>query len=171
MSAKVKGKRSGRIVTTPLRAALRETSRLQDLVHDGLSALKSADKVRFDKDVRVRLSDSLDLDDAMNQDVTYKDSHRWDYLVGDSLAQSVLAVEPHSAKSDEVSRVIEKRTAAREQLIPHLRPGATIMAWLWVASGNVQFADTSKERRRLDQAGITFVGKRVMMKHLPKNVV
>jgi hypothetical protein len=167
MSAKVKVKRSGRIPTTPLRAALRETSRLQALVHNGLSALKSADKVRFDRDVRDRLSDSLDLDDAMNQDVAYKDSHRWDYLVGDSHTHSVLAVEPHSAKSDEVSRVIEKRTAACEQLIPHMRPGATVAAWLWVASGSVQFADTPKERRRLDQAGITFVGKRIMMKHLP----
>jgi hypothetical protein len=167
MSATAKGQRSRCSKPTPLRVALRETSRLKDLVCDGLNALKSVDKDRFAEEIRARLSDSLDLDNAINQDVSYKDSHRWDYLVGDSRSQSILAVEPHSAKSDEVSRVIAKRTAAREQLAAHLRPGTIIARWLWVASGNVQFADTSRERRRLDQSGITFVGKRVMAKHLP----
>jgi hypothetical protein len=153
---------------TPVRKILDEKCRLQNLVRDGLDALSTVDKKRFDEQLRARFADSLELDAAMDADVRYKDANRWDYLIGDTLTQLVIAVEPHSAKSDEVSKVIAKRAAAREQLQPHLRNGARIAAWLWVASGDVQFADTDKERRRLDQAGITFVGKRVLAKHLPQ---
>jgi len=79
----------------------------------------------------------------------------------------VIAVEPHSAKQDQISRVIEKRRQARDQLKAHLLPGARVTQWLWVASGSVQFADTEKARRLLDQNGIEFVGRQVRAKHLP----
>jgi hypothetical protein len=157
-----------RAAATPLRAALCEESRLQSLVRRGVEAVEAAHKLYLDESVRTRFADSLELDAAMKQDPRYINNHRWDYLLGDAGTQCVIALEPHSAKSDEVSRVITKKAAAVEQLKEHLRLGKKVEAWLWVASGKVQFANTEKELRRLDQAGITFVGKRVMAKHLPK---
>ena len=62
--------------------------------------------------------------------------------------------------------MIAKRAAALEQLRPHLKPGTRITEWLWVATGAVQFAETEKARRRLDQNGVRFVGGTVLEKHL-----
>ena len=49
----------------------------------------------------------------------------------------------------------------------HLREGARVTKWLWVASGEVHFANTERTRHRLDQNGIEFVGTRVAARHLP----
>jgi hypothetical protein len=153
---------------TPVRLILKDESSLQALVKDGLGGVtKKADKNTLDESIRNRFSDSLALDDAMKADKQYKQVQRWDYLLGDAETAKVIALEPHSAHSDQVTKVILKRTRAREQLAPHLRPGVTIAAWLWVASDKVGFPDTDKVRRRLDQSGITFVGERVLKKHLP----
>jgi len=73
----------------------------------------------------------------------------------------------HSEVKDGIGTVIKKKKAAKEQLAGHLRPGARITTWLWVASGRVHFADTEKARRRLDQQGIQFIGREVLAKHLP----
>lgn len=154
-----------RKTTTPLRRSLHATSALQDSVQDGMGAVKDAHRDCFDPAVRPDLEDSLDLDGALQ--VGHERENRWDYLLGHAPTNEVVAVEPHSARQDEISTVIKKRSDAREQLKPHLRDSARISKWLWVASGRVHFADTEKARRRLDQNGIEFVGKKVMAKHLP----
>ncbi|HXH93969.1 MAG TPA: hypothetical protein VNN25_20485, partial [Thermoanaerobaculia bacterium] len=118
----------------------------------------------FDETIRSDFEDSLDLDEAMR--LGREGQNRWDYLLSHAPSDEVVAVEPHSAKQDEISTVIKKRSAAREHLRPHLRDGVNISRWLWVASGRVHFADTEKARRRLDQHGIEFVGQRVMARHL-----
>jgi hypothetical protein len=92
--------------------------------------------------------------------------NRWDYLLGHTSSGQIVALEPHSAKTDEISSVIRKRRAAIEQLRIHLRTGLHISSWLWVASGKNHFADTEKARRLLDQNGIEFVGKQVLARHL-----
>jgi hypothetical protein len=130
-----------------------------------MGAVKDAHRDYFDQAVRADFEDSLDLDEALQ--AGHEQENRWDYLLGHKPSSEVVAVEPHSAKQDEISTVIKKRSDAREQLKPHLRDGARISKWLWVASGKVHFVDTEKARRRLDQNGIEFVGKKVMAKHLP----
>lgn len=130
-----------------------------------MGAVKNADREHFDQEIRAALEDSLDLDKALQHG--HEGENRWDYLLGHKPSSEVVAVEPHSAKQDEISTVIKKRTDAREQLKPHLRDGTRIAKWLWVASGKVHFANTEKARLRLDQNGIEFVGKKVMAKHLP----
>ena len=87
--------------------------------------------------------------------------------LGHAPSSSAIGLEPHSAKTDEIDTVIRKRRAALDQLAAHLKPGALVSDWLWVASGDVHFADTERARRRLDQLGIRFVDKRVLAKHLP----
>jgi len=59
-----------------------------------------------------------------------------------------------SAKQGQITTVIQKKTAAKQQRTGHLKSGSRVSRWLWVASGNVQYADTNKARRRLDEAGL-----------------
>jgi hypothetical protein len=134
-------------------------------VSNGLRAVAPAHRAYFDETIRSAFSDSLDIDEAFR--ANHDKENRWDYLLGHRSSRQVIAAEPHSAKDDEIGTVIRKRKAAREQLRGHLRDGAKITKWLWVASGRVRFADTERARFRLDQNGIEFVGTRVMAKHLP----
>ncbi|SBT05636.1 conserved hypothetical protein [Candidatus Accumulibacter aalborgensis] len=138
---------------------------LLPLVANGLGALKNAHRGYFDAAIRQTFADSLDLDEAMQPD--HEQANRWDYLLGHAPSGNVVAVEPHSAKQDEITTLINKRVAAREQMRGHLRDGARVAKWLWVASGKVHFANTEKTRLRLDQNGIEFVGTKVTAKHLP----
>ncbi len=150
---------------TPVRSALNPTSPLQAKVADGLSAVNTAHRRCLDAGVRTDFADSLDLDDALRAE--HPEENRWDYLLGHKPSGEVIALEPHSAKSDQVSTVIAKRRAAMEQLAGHLRAGARVSRWLWVASGRIHFADTEKARRELDEKGIEFVGNQVLPRHLP----
>ena len=150
---------------TPVRRALRKDSALLPLVRDGLGAVDRAHRNYFDSVIRSTFADSLELDEAVQPG--HEQEHRWDYLLGHAPSGEIVAVEPHSAKQDEISTLIKKRSAALQQLKGHLRDGARVTKWLWVASGKVQFADTEKMTRRLDQNGIEFVGKKVIFKHLP----
>lgn len=150
---------------TPTRRSLRPSSSLLPLVADGLGAVEAAHRDYFDPAIRNTFSDSLDLDKALKQG--HEQENRWDYLLGHDKSGTVVAVEPHSAKQDEITTVINKRVAARKQLKDHLRDGSHVTKWLWVASGKVHFANTEKARLRLDQNGIEFVGTKVSAKHLP----
>lgn len=150
---------------TPVRRALRADSALLPLVADGMGAVKGAHRDYFDISIRESFVDSLELDEAVKQG--HEQENRWDYLLGHAPSSEVVAVEPHSAKQDEITTVIKKRAGAREHLKDHLRDGVKVKKWLWVASGKVHFADTEKVRRILDQNGIEFVAPKVLSKHLP----
>lgn len=150
---------------TPLRRLLREGSQLQGSVKKGMDAVRRLDRERFDAAIRSAFADSLELDEAVRQG--HDQENRWDYLLGHASSGEVIAVEPHSAKQDQITTVIRKRRAAIVQLAKHLRPGARISRWLWVASGKVHFAETEKAKLLLDQNGIEFVGAKVLAKHLP----
>lgn len=154
-----------RAPSTPLRRALRNESVLQAAVADGLGAVARAHKTYFHAAVRPDFADSIDLDSTLKS--AHPEDSRWDYLLGHTSTAQLIAVEPHTAGQDQISAVIAKRAAARQQLRDHLREGEQVHSWLWVASGKVQFADTEKARRLLDQNGIQFVGTRVTAKHLP----
>lgn len=52
----------------------------------------------------------------------------WDYLLGHAPTSAVIGLEPHSAKQDEISTVIAKQSAAKDQLHQHLRDGARVEA-------------------------------------------
>jgi hypothetical protein len=129
-----------------------------------MDAVEKSHRGYFDEAIRSSFADSLELDEAMHAD--HDQENRWDYLLGHSPSDEVIAVEPHSAKQGQITTVIRKRAAARAQLAEHLRDGARISRWLWVASGKVHFADTEKAKRELDQNGIEFVGTKVLAKHL-----
>lgn len=151
--------------STPTRNAFLEKSPLQSRIADDLNAIKKKDRDCFEPTIRGEFADSIDIDEAFK--TGRENENRWDYLLGHEPSQQVIAVEPHSAKNDEVKTVIRKRQAAREHLEGHLREDVRISKWLWVASGAVHFANTEKTRILLDQNGIEFV-KKVLKKHLPE---
>ncbi|MCC7140996.1 MAG: hypothetical protein IT349_02745 [Candidatus Eisenbacteria bacterium] len=126
--------------------------------------MKSADKSHLDEEIRKDFADSLDIDDGLLEG--HEQENRWDYLLGYSPTQAVVAVEPHSARTDEITTLIRKKAAAREQLRSHLQDGTRIAVWIWVASGDVQFADTEKAQRRLDEKGIILARKIITKKVL-----
>lgn len=150
---------------TPIRRGLHEKSSLVGKVENGIAAVGAQHRERIDLAIRSKFVDSIDLDAALKAE--YPTDNRWDYLLGHGPSAKIVAVEPHSAKHDEISTVIAKRKAADTQLRNHLRDGVQISCWLWVSSGDVQFAGIEKVRFRLAQEGIQFVGKRILSKHLP----
>lgn len=152
--------------TTVLRGALKDDSELRQEVKDGMGAVQRSHRDYFDPAIRQTFTDSLELDEAVK--AGHEQENRWDYLLGHQASGQLIGVEPHSAKSDEITTVIKKRLAARDQLKDHLREGEKIAKWLWVASGKVHFAPLEKAMLRLSQNGIEFVGTRVAAKHLPK---
>lgn len=130
-----------------------------------MGALNKAHKKLIATDAREMIADSLDIDSNLREG--NEQANRWDYLLGIDSTTKIVAFEPHSAHTSEVSTVISKRRAALQQLAAHLRAGAHVSAWLWVASGRVDFVPHDKAVRRLDQEGITFVGERLRRQHLP----
>lgn len=152
--------------STPVRAALVSSSVLHEEIKDGLGAVKSVDRDYLAPDVRTEFADSLELDAAMESD--HAQDHRWDYLLGHAATSALVGVEPHSAKTDQISRVIRKKQAAQGQLRSHLRPGKKVELWLWVASGKVEFSPYDRAVRQLAEQGITFAGRQVQQKHLAK---
>lgn len=150
---------------TPVRKSLRPESPLLKEVSDGLGALAAGHRACVHPEIRNEFRDSIDLDTALR--AGRESEHRWDYLIGHGPSSRVVAVEPHSAKDDELQTVIRKKEAARAQLAAHFRPGASVAVWIWVASGRVKFADTEKTRRILDQHGIRFASKELAAHHLP----
>jgi hypothetical protein len=153
-------------MTTPVRSILLGASTLLAGVRDGLGALERPHKQLVDEKIRPSFDDSLDIDDGVRGG--NEQENRWDYLLGHGESSVVVALEPHSAHTSEVSTVIAKKSSARRQLRAHLKPGSTIAAWFWVASGKVDFAPYEKVIRRLDQEGITFVGGMLRAKDMPK---
>jgi hypothetical protein len=149
---------------TPVREALVAQSMLAFHIQDGLGAVKDKDKPFIDASIRTQFADSLDTDEAFR--VGRDQEPRWDYLLGHEKV-GLVAVEPHSAKTDEVDAVVNKKKALQQQLQDHLMDGKVISTWLWVASGTVCFPRGSKHEIKLSQAGIKFVGRRVIAKHLP----
>lgn len=142
-----------------LRAVLRPTSTLRKSVRPGVGALKKRDAQLIAEPERPRVGDSLDLDEATRSE--YPEDPRWDYLLSIPGRSQIVAMEPHSARQSEVSSVIAKKKWAIAVLRNHLGPRHAVARWLWVSSGPVGFSRMDRERRRLDQHGIEFVGRKV----------
>lgn len=153
-------------MTTPVRAALVPKSFLHEHVHDGLRAMEKEHLKLIEDGIRDSFSDSLDIDTPLRKH--HEGENRWDYLLGHEPSGSVLGLEPHTANNHEISTVIKKRTMALEQLRGHLKPGARVADWLWVASGKVDFLPIEKAHMRLSSSGIRFIGGRLLAKHLPE---
>lgn len=151
-------------MTRPITDALVASSSLRAGVRGGLGALEKSHRRLLQEDVRTAFAESLEIDGNLLKG--REQSNRWDYLLGHKTSSHIVGLEPHSAATKEVSAVIRKRDAAIEQLRPHLRAGKKVSEWYWVASGRVDFVPHDKMMRRLEQAGITFVGGALGARHI-----
>lgn len=142
-----------------LKSAILPTSNLQAKIEPNAEAMKKADRKLIKKSERSKIGDSLDLDEAFRQ--AYPQENRWDYLLSVPTSSRIVGVEPHSAKDGEVSVVIAKKRSSTLRLQGHLIPQQRIAAWIWVASGTVEFSIMDRARRQLAQNGITFAGRMV----------
>jgi len=149
---------------TTLRKALEAASTLQELVEDGLQAVEKAHRGLIDAGIRAEFDDSIDIDTAFEEG--HENEYRWDYLLGHRKSKRIVGLEPHSAANHEISRVIGKRSGALVHIRNHLQKGVAVTRWFWVASGNVDFLPVDKAVLRLAEGGITFVGRKLLKKHL-----
>lgn len=154
-------------MTTPIRAALIDGSSLEPLVCGGLQALERPHlRDHVHAAIKAEFADSLDIDKAFA--AQHPSANRWDYLMGHTASGELVALEPHSATSGQISTVIAKLGNAKQQLSGHLRPGKRVSHWYWVASGKVDFVPLEKAKLRILNAGITFVGGMLLATHLPR---
>lgn len=140
-----------------LTAALLPDSTFQQDVRAGMGAFIAEDRKLIALDQRPRIGDSLDLDEALRPG--FPNANRWDYVFSVSDAKKLLAVEPHSAKDDEIRVVIAKKRNAADELRKHLKPQHHVSEWLWVSHGRTAFSKTEKASRQLAQEGIRYVGR------------
>jgi hypothetical protein len=140
-----------------VRGALRAHSSLRSHVRNGRQAIERRDRGCINAGSRV--TESLYLDEALRNQ--FPQAHRWDYVV--STAAGLFGVEPHSAKTDQISVVMSKQKWALARMREHLLTDRNVQRWFWVASGFVAFHDTGKARRLLNQRGIEFVGRCVTL--------
>ncbi len=132
-------------------------------MNDGLGAVTNSHRKYIAADIRADFEDSLDVDAALL--AAHSQQNRWDYLLGHGPQNRVVGLEPHTADDGEISVVIKKKEHAMIQLQPHLETTGKVSDWFWVASGTVGFTVMEKATRRLDEKGITFVGKALLRKH------
>lgn len=134
-------------------------SALRPHVKAGLAAVLAIDHPLIPPNQRQRVSDSLDLDDAMRP--TLPNANRWDYLLGILDTGAIVALEPHSATDHEVRVLIAKKREAIAFLAAHLNPGSSVARWIWITHGRVGFNRMDRAIRQLDQAGIHFQGRQL----------
>jgi hypothetical protein len=89
------------------------------------------------------------------------EANRWDYILSVPDLTQIVGVEPHAAKDSEISVVIAKKKHAEEYLRQHLQDGCRVTKWYWVSHSKVSFSRMDRARRRLDQNGIMFAGRRL----------
>jgi hypothetical protein len=142
-----------------LKEALKQESRLRDLVRAGTGAIKRRDLTLIVEAERPRIGDSLDLDAASRDE--HPEANRWDYIISIPDLKELAGVEPHTAKDSEISVVVLKKRLAIEYLRTHLQHGHRITRRFWVSHGPVGFSRMDRARRRLDQNGIAFVGRKL----------
>lgn len=142
-----------------LSAALIQESTLGPAVQNGMGAFLDRDRALIAVEQRPRIGDSLDLDAAMEP--AFPSAHRWDYIFSVADAGTLVALEPHTATDGEISEVISKKRNAKAYLEAHLIPQHRVSRWIWVSHGRTAFSKMEGARRRLDSAGIHYLGRSV----------
>src|SRR5262245_16344741 len=140
-----------------LNSALIEESRLREHVHNGCDAIAGVHRGLITDELKQSIVDSIDLDSATYTE--YPNANRWDYVLGVRANATLVAVEPHSARDDEIATVIAKKQHSSRILLAHLKREWRVSAWIWVSSGKVKFSKMDPAIRRLNQNGIRFAGR------------
>lgn len=114
-----------------------------------------------------RITGSIFLDDALVSVKKHSQASRWDYGIGytsPSGSEYAIWVEVHTASTDEVSTVMNKKKWLKDFLTeeaPQLwklsqRSKAGIPVFVWVASNGVHINRNSPQARMLATSGVTW---------------
>jgi hypothetical protein len=127
----------------------------------GLRALKRADAAHVSAPHPIRLTGSVNLDDALT--ATLPNAARWDYAIGHHPRmgeEAILWVEIHAASG---GNHLHEMDAKVIWLLGWLRADAPAMSYtprriIWVASGRSSFGGNDPKLRALRNRGLEFVG-------------
>ena len=132
--------------------------------HPGKQALENRHRNLVDCDEPTRLTGSIDLDSTLKQEPGYASAHRWDYGLGyrpKRGPEQAVWVEVHSAKTDEVGRVLAKLKWLRtwlnsegRQLGKLTRRADDRIRFVWIASNGVHISKNSPQAKTLSKSAI-----------------
>lgn len=132
--------------------------------YQGLQALSRVDRSHVYVEETERISGSACLDDAYR--VSQPNAPVWDYGVAYRKSQETIYwMEIHPADNRHIEDIVKKATWLLYWLNregSHFLPFPRIIAW--VATGSSALSAKDPKRRRLEKAGVQFVGKRL---HIP----
>jgi hypothetical protein len=150
------------------RRAVEQTVSTRDAYRKGLQALRPADRTRISAEDDHRLAGGVDLDSACKH--SHPSDARWDYGIGYQPARNhsdhIFWIEVHGARTNthlaEVGRKLEwlKAWLAREGKTLQRFPAC----YVWIASGEVSFTQTSRQIRSLAERGLSFAGRRYVIR-------
>lgn len=140
-----------------LNKALIDESSLRQYVQNGCGAVAGEHRGLITDELKQTVLDSLNLDVATSAE--HPGANRWDYILAVRRRNTLVGVEPHSARDDEIGTVIAKKQHSSRVLRSHLKNDWRVSAWIWVSSGKVKFSKMDPAIRRLDQNGIRFAGR------------
>ena len=140
----------------------------------GIQALKGGHRKYVECSDANRLTGSIDLDGALRQDSKHASASRWDYGIGyrsESGSEQAVWVEVHSAKTSEVSVVLQKlqwlcdwlNGDGTEQLAQMTNAAAKDIRFVWVASNGVAIPKHSPQYRRLNMSKIGNVVRKLSL--------
>ena len=132
--------------------------------HLGKQALENRHRNLVDCNEPMRLTGSINLDSTLMRERRHANAPRWDYGLGYKPAggpEQAIWVEVHSAKTDEVSRVLAKLKWLRSwlnseggQLQKLTERANRENQYVWIASNGVHISKNSPQARRLSQSAI-----------------
>ncbi|WP_008314814.1 hypothetical protein [Leptolyngbya sp. PCC 6406] len=137
------------------RSAVQSTPSLQAALKPGLRALGS-NSSKIKSNDPGKCEGSIDIDTTVR--AQYPNSSRWDYALG--YGGKTYFVEVHSAKTDEVSSVLNKLQWLKDFLVrdvPELNKEPR--SFHWIASGKVAILPSSSQARQLAQKGLRVAGQ------------
>ena len=145
--------------------AVLETPEVASSMRNGLQALTGVDRKRIAYTNSRIIVGSISFDDALAS--KYPNAPLWDYGVGLSRprgSDQIKWIEVHSAASTHVNELLKKlqwlRTWLRESAG---KLDALPREFVWIASGKVHLQQGSPQIRKIAQAGLRFVGTKLIL--------
>lgn len=143
-----------------------EIAPLRAFYRRGLQALSESERNQIACENPRQLTGSICLDVALRN--TCPQEARWDYGIGyrhRDRIERVTWIEFHAASSDHVGAVLRKFVWLRQWLENHAQSLKQMTnGYYWLATGQVAITPTSRQAKRLAQAGLRGPFKRLTLR-------
>jgi hypothetical protein len=141
--------------------AVESTAETTDAWQPGLQALTRSDRQRVEVNNSRRLTGSVCLDTALQED--YPSDPRWDYGIGyKNNVESVYWVEIHPANEGAVETVLSKLAWLKKWLKERANDLDSLQKqFVWISSGKTSFTQSSPQAKRCASQGIKVAGRKL----------